>query len=76
MMIGTNDVGQNNDLSNAPQRLLGLVEQLAARRPDCHIILSNIAPFFGEWNNEHQIEPFNAQIQSWVVPTALVSWIS
>lgn len=73
MMIGTNDMGQNYNINNAPQRLLALIEQLAARRPNCHIILANVAPFRGEWNNENQIEPFNAQIESWVVPNALVS---
>ena len=40
--IGTNDFGQNNDITNAVHRLDALVTKMALAKPDAHIIVSNL----------------------------------
>jgi lysophospholipase L1-like esterase len=44
LMIGTNDVAQNDDLSNAPERLDGLLGELIAEVPDALIVVAQITP--------------------------------
>lgn len=65
-------MGQNYDLYNAPSRLYNLIQAISQRRPECHIIVAKITPFAGGWNNVNQVEPFNWEIENWVVPNAIV----
>ena len=39
------------------------------RRPSAVVIVATIPPFSGVWNNVNQVEPFNAQIANYVVPS-------
>jgi lysophospholipase L1-like esterase len=41
--IGTNDVGQNYDLANAPRRLSVLIDRILARRPGVRIFVAQLA---------------------------------
>lgn len=45
LMIGTNDVAQSDDLSNAPKRLGALLDKLAMNAPDALIVVATILPF-------------------------------
>ncbi len=42
LMIGTNDVDQNVDLANAPNRLSTLIGHIFDREPDAYLLLSTI----------------------------------
>jgi lysophospholipase L1-like esterase len=44
LMIGTNDVLQNYQLETAPERLSGLIDQIAAVRPSAQLLVSSITP--------------------------------
>ena len=65
-------MGQKYDKPNAPNRLNDLIDEIADRRPNCNIIVAKITPFSGDWNNEHEVEPYNHQIEHFVVPTQQV----
>lgn len=47
LMIGTNDMAQNDDLSEAPQRLGSLLDLLAENAPEALIVVATILPFGG-----------------------------
>lgn len=44
LMIGTNDVTQNYNLSTAPARLQDLVDRICIDRPTAHLMVSTIPP--------------------------------
>lgn len=45
LMIGTNDIAQNDDLENAPERLAGLLDALVMHAPDALIVVGKLIPF-------------------------------
>jgi len=44
LMIGTNDVAQNDDLQGAPERLAKLLDLLAQHAPDALVVVATILP--------------------------------
>ena len=59
LMIGTNDVAQNDDLANAPERLGSLIDLLATNAPDALIVVATLVPLsFGSAG----VEAYNAAI--------------
>ena len=44
LMIGTNDIAQNDDVPNAPKRLGGLLDKLFMAAPDALIVVAKLTP--------------------------------
>jgi lysophospholipase L1-like esterase len=44
LMIGTNDIAQNDNLANAPKRLGGLIDKLVTSAPDALIVVAQLTP--------------------------------
>jgi lysophospholipase L1-like esterase len=59
LMIGTNDVAQNDELANAPERLDALIDRLVTNVPDALIVVATIPPLSFGGNG---IESYNAAI--------------
>lgn len=59
--IGTNDVGHNVDLANAPARLSALIDKIRAARPTAHIFVATITQFRGAAERARQ-KPYNDAI--------------
>ncbi|MBN1699866.1 MAG: hypothetical protein JW881_20315 [Spirochaetales bacterium] len=58
--IGTNDIGQNYDIANAPSRLSTLIDKICAKLPgDGKVYVAKIVPLSGQDQN---INNFNSQI--------------
>lgn len=59
LMIGTNDVAQNDDLAQAPERLGTLIDALIMNAPEALIVVAQITPLsFGA-----RIDSYNTAIQ-------------
>ncbi|TFK18660.1 SGNH hydrolase [Coprinopsis marcescibilis] len=63
LKAGTNDVGQNRDLANAPNRLMGLVDKIFAASPNSTVLVASLVPlpFFAD--GQAKIDSFNERIQ-------------
>ena len=59
--IGTNDILQNYDLANAPNRLSGLIDHIAATLPSAEVFVAQIIPLANTAQNA-QLRTFNAAI--------------
>ncbi|WP_088240287.1 GDSL-type esterase/lipase family protein [Calothrix rhizosoleniae] len=61
LMIGTNDILQNNNLEDAPNRLSSLIDQITNQSPDTQVIVSSIPP---DKNSDRQelVDQYNALI--------------
>ncbi|MFC5004776.1 RICIN domain-containing protein [Dactylosporangium cerinum] len=59
--IGTNDIGQNYDVPNAPARLSALIDKIRTYAPQAHIFVAQITPL-GNTANEAKVNTFNAAI--------------
>ncbi|MDJ0675714.1 MAG: GDSL-type esterase/lipase family protein [Calothrix sp. MO_167.B42] len=61
LMIGTNDILQNNNLEDAPNRLSNLIDQITNQSPDTQVFVSSIPP---DKNPERQelVDQYNALI--------------
>jgi len=61
LMIGTNDILQNNNLEDAPNRLSNLIDQITNQSPNTQVIVSSIPP---DKNPERQklVDQYNALI--------------
>ena len=44
LMIGTNDISQNRDLSNAPKRLGSLLDRITTKAPNALVVVAKIIP--------------------------------
>lgn len=44
LMIGTNDIAQNDNLANAPKRLGGLIDKVIMSAPDALIVVAQLTP--------------------------------
>lgn len=61
LMAGTNDVNGNNDLAQAPARLVGLLDQIDAAEPEALVVVAQLTPTRDAVLNA-RIETFNAAI--------------
>jgi len=59
--IGTNDVTEDYDLSNAPSRLKSLIEQIFNDIPTVQLLVAQIVPSANQTFND-KIQTFNAAI--------------
>ncbi|MEV4133235.1 lectin [Dactylosporangium sp. NPDC049742] len=59
--IGTNDIGQNYDVPNAPARLSALIDKIRLNAPQAHIFVAQITPL-ANTANEAKVNTFNAAI--------------
>lgn len=65
LMIGTNDIDQNNDVANAPARLGRLLDTIAATSPDALIVVAQITPT-GDDDENIKVRAYNAAIPALV----------
>jgi lysophospholipase L1-like esterase len=63
LMIGANDIGQQDDLANAPERLGALLDRLIANVPDALIVIAKLTPFP---SMSDAVESYNAEIPAQV----------
>ncbi len=59
--IGTNDMGQNYDVANAPARLSTLIDHIRALEPNAELFVAKIIPFSNA-TNEARAQTFNAAL--------------
>jgi lysophospholipase L1-like esterase len=59
--IGTNDILQNDDVSNAPNRLSGLIDHITAADPGAEVFVAQIIPLANSGQNA-QVRTYNAAI--------------
>ncbi|MBD2102616.1 GDSL-type esterase/lipase family protein [Leptolyngbya sp. FACHB-261] len=62
LMIGTNDVLQDLNLGNAPNRLSNLIDQITNRLPGVQLLVSSIPPIARSAQDQQQVQAFNATI--------------
>jgi lysophospholipase L1-like esterase len=65
LMIGTNDMGTDNDVSNAPDRLAALLDSITTTRPEALLVLAQITPT-GDSATNARIEAYNAAMPALV----------
>jgi lysophospholipase L1-like esterase len=61
LMAGTNDVNGNNNLAQAPARLIGLLDQIGVSEPEALMVVAQLTPTRDAVLNA-RIETFNAAI--------------
>jgi lysophospholipase L1-like esterase len=59
--IGTNDVLQNYDVANAPNRLSGLIDHITATAPTAEVFVATIIPLANS-GQEQAVQRYNATI--------------
>jgi lysophospholipase L1-like esterase len=59
--IGTNDIGQNYDVANAPARLSALIDKIRANAPAVELFVAQIIPTSNA-TNESRTQTFNAAV--------------
>ncbi|BCJ47864.1 lipase [Actinoplanes ianthinogenes] len=59
--IGTNDIGQNHDVANAPARLSALIDKIRANAPQVQLFVAQITPTANA-ANEQKTQTFNAAL--------------
>jgi lysophospholipase L1-like esterase len=59
--IGTNDIGQNYDVGNAPARLSALIDRIRADAPQVQLFVAQIIPT-ADAANEQKTQTFNAAL--------------
>jgi lysophospholipase L1-like esterase len=57
--IGTNDIIQNNDVSNAPNRLSALIDHITAKVPSAEVFVAQLIPLA---SSDSAVRTFNAAI--------------
>ena len=58
---GINDLGQNDDIPNAPSRLASLIDQILAAEPDATVLVAQLI-INGDATLESERETFNSQL--------------
>ena len=66
LMIGTNDILQNIDLGNAPERLASLVDEIIADAPNALLVVASIPPCC----TDATVQTYNATIPDMVTSRA------
>ena len=61
LMIGTNDLGTNNDVANAPNRLGKLIDSITTGSPNALLIVAQITPT-GDDNLNKLVQAYNQAI--------------
>ena len=59
--IGTNDILQNDDVANAPNRLSGLIDHITATDPTAEVFVAQIIPLANSGQNA-EVRTYNAAI--------------
>ena len=59
LMVGTNDIAQNDQLSDAPKRLGGLLDKLAMNAPNALIVVAKLTPL----SRSNAVQTYNTAIQ-------------
>jgi lysophospholipase L1-like esterase len=72
LMIGTNDVGTNNDLANLPARLANLVDVILSNQPNALLIVAQILPLGdpSDTKDNGRAQTYNAAIADLVTARA------
>ena len=63
LMIGTNDIAQNDDLGAAPMRLGALIDKLVMNAPDALIVVAQVTPL---GRSSNTVQTYNAAIPALV----------
>lgn len=61
LMIGTNDIAQNDNLSAAPDRLNSLLDKLKGAAPNALVVVAQITPL-GNGSSTQAIETYNMAV--------------
>ena len=61
LMIGTNDINNNEDVAGAPNRLSALIDKITARRPNARLLVASITPLRDAAAND-RVRQYNATI--------------
>lgn len=61
VMLGTNDVLQDYQLSTAPDRIGQLIDKISAKAPNTQVLVSSILPLQNSTDNQ-QAQTFNSQL--------------
>ena len=61
LMIGTNDIGTNNDVANAPKRLAALIDLITTTSPNALLVVAQITPL-GDNSGNGRAQQYNAAI--------------
>ncbi|MDX2240328.1 MAG: GDSL-type esterase/lipase family protein [Leptolyngbyaceae cyanobacterium bins.302] len=70
LMLGTNDLIQDTDVSNAPNRLAALIDQIFSQRPNVQILLASLPPLTYSDNDPQQVVAFNSAVSGIVTSRA------
>jgi len=62
LMIGTNDISWNKDLSTAPNRLSALIDQITNRVPNAQLLVASIPPVSTSTSSNQNVKSFNSSI--------------
>jgi lysophospholipase L1-like esterase len=65
LVIGTNDIVQDYELTTAPERLSNLVGQILTTAPDSHVVVGTVPPPRGDTRNTRALE-YNSTISGMV----------
>jgi lysophospholipase L1-like esterase len=63
LKIGTNDINGNDDISNAPNRLASLIDQITKDAPAALLVVSAIVPTTTDSTNQ-RVQTYNAAIKT------------
>jgi lysophospholipase L1-like esterase len=63
LMIGTNDINGNIDVTNAPNRLRALIEDITDRSPDTLVVVASIIPIINAGTNQKVIA-YNTSVEA------------
>ena len=63
LLIGTNDLGQNYNVSTAPNRLMSLIDQILAAQPDAVVLVGSLPPS-SDAAMETRVTTYNAAVKS------------
>jgi lysophospholipase L1-like esterase len=58
--IGTNDIAQNDNLSQAPARLGGLIDDIVEAAPDALVVVAQLIPL--NFGGSNAVQTYNAEI--------------
>ncbi|KAF5341931.1 hypothetical protein D9611_001090 [Ephemerocybe angulata] len=77
LMAGTNDIGQNQDLANAPTRLTTLVDKIFTASPNATVLVASVPPLsFSQANVDSYNTRLEAAIKAKISAGQHIVWVS
>ncbi|KAH6910987.1 lipolytic enzyme [Coprinopsis sp. MPI-PUGE-AT-0042] len=77
LKAGTNDIGQNRDIANAPNRLMQLVDKIFTASPSATVMVASLIPLsFGQANVDTYNQRVQALVQTRISQGQHIVWVS